>query len=83
MNRVLIRQLGLQEYQDIHAAMAAFTDGRGPETADEIWCLEHEPVFTLGLAGKPEHVLDPGAIPVLNTDRGGQVTYHGPGQLVV
>lgn len=83
MNKVIIRQLGLQQYQGTHDAMVAFTGQRDPESADEIWCLEHEPVFTLGLAGKPEHVLAPGAIPVLKTDRGGQVTYHGPGQLVV
>ena len=83
MNRVLIRQPGLQGYRNVHAAMVAFTDRRGAETADEIWCLEHEPVFTLGLAGRVEHVLDPGAIPVCRSDRGGQVTYHGPGQLVI
>ncbi len=83
MNSVLIRRLGVQEYQNIHDAMVAFTDRRDPDTADEIWCLEHKPVFTLGLAGKPEHLLRPGTIPVHKTDRGGQVTYHGPGQLVV
>lgn len=63
--------------------MQDFTQARGPSTGDEIWLLEHPPVFTLGLAGKPEHVLDPGDIPVIRTDRGGQVTYHGPGQIVV
>ena len=83
MNKVIIRQLALQQYWETCASMVAFTNRRGPETADEIWCLEHEPVFTLGLAGKSEHVLDSGAIPVHKTDRGGQVTYHGPGQLVV
>jgi lipoyl(octanoyl) transferase len=83
MSKVIIRQPGLQEYQDIHDAMVAFTNQRSPQTVDEIWCLEHEPVFTLGLAGKAEHLLDPGAITVHRTDRGGQVTYHGPGQLVV
>lgn len=62
--------------------MRAFTDARGAETADELWLLEHDPVFTLGQAGKPEHVLSPGDIPVLHVDRGGQVTYHGPGQIV-
>jgi lipoyl(octanoyl) transferase len=62
--------------------MQAFTDARGPATPDELWLVEHEPVFTLGQAGKPEHVLAPGAIPVLHVDRGGQVTYHGPGQIV-
>ena len=83
MNKVLIRQLGLRQYQDTHDSMVEFTGRRGPDTADEIWCLEHEPVFTLGLAGRTEHLLEPGAIPVHRTDRGGQVTYHGPGQLVV
>ena len=83
MNKVLIRRFGLQEYLGIYRAMAEFTNRRGPDTADEIWCLEHEPVFTLGLAGRTEHLLDPGNIPVHKVDRGGQVTYHGPGQLVV
>ena len=73
----------MQEYQGIHDAMVAFTNQRSPQTVDEIWCLEHEPAFTLGMAGKAEHLLDPGAITVHRTDRGGQVTYHGPGQLVV
>jgi lipoyl(octanoyl) transferase len=63
--------------------MQAFTDRRNPATPDEIWLLEHPPVFTLGQAGRPEHLLDPGEIPVLQVDRGGQVTYHGPGQLVL
>ena len=62
--------------------MQAFTDARGDNTADELWLVEHDPVFTLGQAGKPEHVLMPGDIPVVQVDRGGQVTYHGPGQLV-
>ena len=83
MSKVLIRQFGLQKYQAIYDDMVALTDRRGPDSEDEIWCLEHEPVFTLGLAGKAEHLLDPGVIPVYRTDRGGQVTYHGPGQLVV
>ena len=83
MNKVLVRQFGLQEYLGTYKAMAGFTSRRGPGTADEIWCLEHEPVFTLGLAGRAEHLLDPGNIPVHKVDRGGQVTYHGPGQLVV
>ena len=83
MNKVLVRQLGLREYPGIYEAMVEFTDRRGPETADEIWRLEHEPVFTLGLAGKTEHLLEPDGIPVQKTDRGGQVTYHGPGQLVI
>jgi lipoyl(octanoyl) transferase len=62
--------------------MQAFTRKRGPDTADQIWLVEHPPVFTLGLAGRPEHVRAPGDIPVVKTDRGGQVTYHGPGQAV-
>lgn len=62
--------------------MQAFTDARDDATADELWLVEHEPVFTLGQAGRPEHVLAPGDIPVLHVDRGGQVTYHGPGQIV-
>lgn len=62
--------------------MRDFTDRREPATADELWLLEHDPVYTQGLAGKPEHILAPGDIPVVQTDRGGQVTYHGPGQLV-
>lgn len=63
--------------------MQRFTDGRGDTTPDELWVVEHDPVFTLGQAGKREHVLAPGAIPVVHVDRGGQVTYHGPGQIVV
>jgi lipoyl(octanoyl) transferase len=62
--------------------MRAFTEARGEDTPDQLWLVEHPPVFTLGLAGRREHVLDPGAIPVVATDRGGQVTYHGPGQAV-
>ena len=79
----LVRHLGLADYVPTWRAMEQFTLERGPETADEIWFLEHPPVFTLGLAGKMEHVLAPGDIPVVHIDRGGQVTYHGPGQLVV
>jgi lipoyl(octanoyl) transferase len=77
-----IRRLGRQPYEATWKAMSAFTDARGPETADELWLLEHDPVFTLGQAGKMEHVLAPGDIPVVPVDRGGQVTYHGPGQIV-
>ena len=77
-----VRELGLRPYRDTWAAMRAFTDRRNPDTPDEIWLLEHPPVYTQGLAGKAEHVLNPGEIPVIQTDRGGQVTYHGPGQLV-
>ena len=82
MIRPLIKHLGKLEYEPTWRAMEKFTLERGPETPDEIWFLEHPPVFTLGLAGKLEHVLAPGDIPVIHIDRGGQVTYHGPGQLV-
>lgn len=74
---------GLQPYEHIWRLMQSFTDSRDDETEDEIWVLQHEPVFTQGQAGKAEHLLAPGDIPVVNVDRGGQVTYHGPGQLVV
>lgn len=77
-----VRRLGRQPYLPIWQAMRAFTDARTADTPDELWLLEHEPVFTLGQAGKPEHVLSPGNIPVIHVDRGGQVTYHGPGQIV-
>ncbi|NND45776.1 MAG: lipoyl(octanoyl) transferase LipB, partial [Xanthomonadales bacterium] len=77
-----VRDLGLVDYEQSWRAMQAFTDARGPDTPDELWVLQHPPVFTLGQAGKPEHLLAPGDIPVLNVDRGGQVTYHGPGQIV-
>ncbi|WP_306581968.1 lipoyl(octanoyl) transferase LipB [Dokdonella sp.] len=79
---ILVRRLGRQPYVPMWHAMQAFTDARGPDTPDELWLLEHEPVFTLGQAGKWEHVLLPGEIPVVPVDRGGQVTYHGPGQIV-
>ncbi len=80
---VIIRDLGVQPYEPVWRAMQEFTDQRDADTADEIWVLQHEPVFTLGQAGKPEHLLAPGDIPVVQSDRGGQVTYHGPGQLIV
>lgn len=79
----LVRQLGRQSYVPVWKAMSAFTDARDEASSDELWVVEHEPVFTLGQAGKPEHLLAPGDIPVVQVDRGGQVTYHGPGQLVV
>ena len=79
----LLRDLGRQPYPPVWRAMQRFTDARAADTADELWLVEHDPVFTLGQAGKPEHVLMPGDIPVLHVDRGGQVTYHGPGQLVL
>ena len=75
--------LGRQAYEPVWRAMQRFTDARDQDTVDELWLVEHEPVFTLGQAGKPEHVLAPGEIPVLHVDRGGQVTYHGPGQIVL
>jgi lipoyl(octanoyl) transferase len=77
-----IRRLGRQPYEPVWRAMSAFTDRRLADTVDELWLLDHDPVFTLGQAGKREHLLAPGEIPVLPVDRGGQVTYHGPGQLV-
>ncbi len=74
--------LGRQPYAAVEAAMRRFTASRDAATEDEIWLVEHDPVYTQGLAGRDEHVLDPGAIPVVATNRGGQVTYHGPGQVV-
>jgi len=79
---VIIESLGLADYAATFAAMKQFTLERTPETPDRLWVCEHAPVFTQGLAGKPSHLLAPGAIPVVQTDRGGQVTYHGPGQVV-
>jgi lipoyl(octanoyl) transferase len=79
----LLKYLGPRAYEPTWRAMQRFTDERDAKTRDEIWFLEHPPVFTLGLNGKPEHVLAAGDIPVVQIDRGGQVTYHGPGQLVV
>ncbi len=79
----IVRHLGLADYEPTWRAMQRFTDERGPQTADEIWLLEHPPVFTLGLNARREHLLAPGDIPVVQVDRGGQVTYHGPGQIVV
>jgi lipoyl(octanoyl) transferase len=79
-----VRRLpGLSDYETTWRAMQEFTRHRGPETPDEIWLLQHPPVYTLGLAGKPEHLLRPSAIPLVKVDRGGQITYHGPGQIVV
>jgi lipoyl(octanoyl) transferase len=83
MPPVLVRELpGLWPYEPVWRAMQAFTDARSAETIDEFWLLQHEPVFTQGQAGKAEHVLAPGDIPVIPVDRGGQVTYHGPGQIM-
>jgi len=77
-----VKRLGCQPYETIWRAMQTFTEQRTESTVDEFWLLEHEPVFTLGQAGKQEHILNPHNISVIQTDRGGQVTYHGPGQLV-
>jgi lipoyl(octanoyl) transferase len=77
------RRLGEADYEETLAAMRRFTDERGADTPDELWLLQHPRVFTQGQAGRAEHVLAPGAIPVVQVDRGGQVTYHGPGQWVV
>lgn len=81
--QLVIRDLGQQDYTEVWHAMQRFTDERTEETPDELWLLEHPAVFTQGQAGKAEHLLLPGDIPVVKVDRGGQVTYHGPGQLVV
>lgn len=78
-----IRDWQQAEYASVWQAMRAFTDARGADSADEIWQVEHPPVFTLGQAGRPEHILDAGPIAVVQSDRGGQVTYHGPGQIVI
>ncbi len=79
---VLVRDLSRTSYEPVFADMRAFTDARTAETVDEFWLTEHAPVFTQGQAGKAEHLLMPGDIPVVQSDRGGQVTYHGPGQIV-
>ena len=81
-HQVTVRRLGLQPYTQVLESMRALTDQRDESTADELWMLEHEPVFTLGQAGRMEHVLAAGSIPVIKVERGGQVTYHGPGQIV-
>ena len=81
-SKLLVRRLGLLEYEPVWRAMQTFTDLRDADTPDELWLVEHPPVFTQGQAGRAEHVLAPGDIPVIQVDRGGQVTYHGPGQIV-
>ena len=80
--KLRLKSLGLRDYRETWAAMREFTDTRDAETIDEIWLVEHPKVFTLGRNGDPAHILNPGNIPVVESDRGGQVTYHGPGQLV-
>ena len=81
--RLIVRSLGLTDYVPVWEAMRVFTDSRQKNTLDEIWVTEHKRVFTQGQSGRPENIIDPGDIPVVLSDRGGQVTYHGPGQLVV
>lgn len=81
-NQLVVRKLGRCDYEPIWQAMHEFTDNRTEQTIDEIWLVEHNPVFTQGQAGKAEHLINTGDIPVIQSDRGGQVTYHGPGQLV-
>ena len=82
MHSVRVRDLGRTDYEEVFRAMQTFTGDRNQETTDEIWLTEHDPVFTQGQAGKNEHLIAPGDIPVVQSDRGGQVTYHGPGQIV-
>ena len=82
-DKIIVRHLGLQPYEPVSQAMHDFTDSRDDNTPDEIWLVEHLPVFTQGQAGKAEHLLMTGDIPVIQSDRGGQVTYHGPGQQVM
>jgi lipoyl(octanoyl) transferase len=80
---LIVRELGQRPYRPVWQDMQSFTDQRNENTADQLWLLQHAPVFTLGKNGKPEHIRDPGSIPVIRSDRGGQVTYHGPGQIIV
>lgn len=81
-NKLIVKKLGRQDYEPVWKAMHEFTDTRTDDDVDQVWLVEHNPVFTQGQAGKAEHVLNAGDIPVIQSDRGGQVTYHGPGQLV-
>lgn len=80
---MFVRNLGYRHYTDVYDEMRCFTESRDTATADEVWIVEHPPVYTQGVAGKPEHILNPSDIPVIAVNRGGQVTYHGPGQLVI
>ena len=82
MRQLRLERLGLREYLDTWGAMRDFTDTRTPETIDEIWLVEHPPVYTLGRNGDPAHIRNANGIPIVESDRGGQVTYHGPGQIV-
>lgn len=83
MSEMLILQRGTEDYDTSYAAMRAFTEARDASTPDQLWMVEHPPVFTLGLGADPAHILQPNHIPVVQTDRGGEVTYHGPGQAVI
>jgi lipoate-protein ligase B len=80
---IVVRTLGMQDYEPLWRGMQQFTESRSSQTPDEIWFTEHPPVFTLGLNASRDHLLAPGNIPVIQVDRGGQVTYHGPGQLMI
>lgn len=82
-HQLIVKHYGTTQYENTWRAMQNFTEQRTPETIDEFWLVEHWPVFTQGQAGKAEHVLNPGNIPIVQSDRGGQVTYHGPGQIVL
>ncbi|NDH66501.1 MAG: lipoyl(octanoyl) transferase LipB [Gammaproteobacteria bacterium] len=79
---ITVKQLGLQDYQGVWENMKQFTQTRQADTQDELWIVEHPSVYTQGQAGKTEHIINPGAIPIIQSDRGGQVTYHGPGQMI-
>lgn len=81
-NELIVREMGRRDYESVWREMQDFTKGRGEPTVDELWFVEHPPVYTQGVSGKAEHVLDPHGIPVVQSNRGGQVTYHGPGQIV-
>lgn len=83
MGTVLIKRIGQEDYQQTWLAMQTFTQNRNHDSQDQLWLVEHPAVFTLGQAGKPEHILNPTSIPLVQSDRGGQVTYHGPGQIVI
>ncbi|MGK0297097.1 MAG: lipoyl(octanoyl) transferase [Gammaproteobacteria bacterium] len=83
MTRINVYQMGQIDYASCYVWQKEFTENREPDTVDQIWCLEHYPVYTLGLSGKSEHILGQNHIPIYHSDRGGQVTYHGPGQLVI
>ena len=83
VNTPIVKKLGVQPYASVFKDMQQFTDNRTVNSADEIWVLQHSPVYTLGQAGDPKHILNAGDIPIVQSDRGGQVTYHGPGQIIV